>query len=126
MVDGFSHRAGSSSLAVGMSDREIGDDILVAPGADTCALVRGDIKGAPTGGHRTGKLVPVIQSQSEASWGMALSAMGEGLGQIGTPVPFSAVQDIRLETRIPRKKGSPEAHRPALVERKGERIGRGG
>ena len=107
-----------------MSDRKIGDEIVVAPAADAGGLVRGDVEGAPARRHRAGEFLAVVQRERQISRRVAFAAMRQRFGEIGAPVPFRTLRRIGLEARIRIEQRRPEAHRPALVERKGQRIGR--
>ena len=57
---------------------------------------------------------------------MAFAAMRQRFGEIGAAVPFRTFRGIRLEAGIRIEQRRPEVHRPALVERKHQRIGGGG
>src|SRR5713101_3817410 len=54
--------------------------------------------------------------------GVAIGAMRQRLREIGAPIPLRALRGIGLKPRIRIEQRRPEAHRPALVERKRQRI----
>ncbi len=122
VIHRLAHRPRSGAVAVRVSDRKIGDQILVAPPADAGVLVRRDVEGAPTRRHRAGEFLAVVERECQVSRRMAFAAMRQRLGEIGAPVPFRALGGVGLETPIRIEQRRPEDHRPALVERKHQRI----
>jgi hypothetical protein len=76
-VDRFAHRPRSGAVAVGVADRKIGDEIVVAPATDAGRLVRCDVVGAPARGDGTGKFLAVVQRKRQVSRRVAFAAMGQ-------------------------------------------------
>src|SRR6266702_8124593 len=98
-----------------MSDREIGNQVVVTPAADARGLVRGDVEGAPARGDRTGEFLAVVERERKIARCMAFAAMRERFGEIGASVPFRALRGVRLVSYVRIEDLRPEHHRPALV-----------
>ena len=88
-------------MTVGMSGREIGDEILVAPAANARGLVGTDVEGAPARGQRAGEFPAVVEREGQVARRMALAAMGQRLGEIGAPVPFRSSVEYRARSGCP-------------------------
>ena len=66
-------------MTIGMPDRKIGRDILVAPAANARGLVGTDVEGAPARGQSTGEFFPVVQRKGQITRRMALATMRQRL-----------------------------------------------
>src|SRR6266851_5637085 len=100
----------------------IGPDAEPWPAAYAGGLVRSDVVGAPARRQRAGEFLAVVEREGEVSRRVAFAAMRQRLREIGAPVPLRALRGIWLKPRIQIEQRRPEAHRPALVERKRQRI----
>ena len=121
-VDRFPHRPGRRAASLGMSRGEVMRDRRLTPVANATFRIGGDVEGAPAAGHGAGEFVAIVQRLEQVPGRMAFAAMGERLDQIGAPVPLGALVGMRFETLVSVEHRRPYAHRPALIERKGEGV----
>jgi hypothetical protein len=109
-------------VTIGMSDREVGREILVAPAANARGFVGTDVEGAPAGGQRTCEFLPVVERERQIAWRMALAAMGQRFREIGASVPFRTPVGIGREAGVRIEQRRPEGHGPTLVIGECQRI----
>ena len=64
----------------------------------------------------------VVEREGQIARRVAFAAMRQRFGEIGAAIPFRALRRIGLEAGVRIEQRRPEHHRPALVERKGERV----
>src|SRR5204863_9223742 len=74
VVDRFAHRARGRAATLGVSGREIGGEIIVAPAADASGLFRTDVESAPACGDRTAEFFAVVQRKGEIARRVAFVA----------------------------------------------------
>src|SRR5271155_1172143 len=102
--------------------REIADEVLVRPGTDAARRIAADIVSAPTGGQCAAKLLAIVERKSEISRRVTFAAMRQRFGQVGAAIPLRAFIGMWLKALISIEQGRPNAHRPALIEGKGQII----
>ena len=105
-----------------MTGRQIVGDLAVAPGADAGAAIGGDVERMPSGRHGAGEFAAVVERELQMRGVWEFAAMGQRFGKISAAIPFRAARGVRLKRTFSLKQ-RPRAHRPALIERKAQRVG---
>src|SRR5258707_15226059 len=98
-----------------MSDRQIRNQIVVAPGTDARAFVRTDVEGAPARRDRAAEFLAVVERERQISRRVALTTMRQGFCEISAPVPFRALRRVGSEPYVWIEQRRPEHHSPARV-----------
>src|SRR6478609_3725806 len=76
----------------------------------------------PSGCHRAGEFLAIVEREREIARGVALSAMREGFGEIGASVPLGALRRVGLEANVFIEEERPWAHKPTLIEWESQSI----
>ena len=76
----------------------------------------------PSGCHRAGEILAIVEREREIARRMALAAMRERFGEIGAPIPFGALRGVGPETNIFVEQERPRSHQPALIEWESQRV----
>ncbi len=118
----FGHRPGGRCTSFRMARFEIRGDLLVRPGADAVLRIGGDVVGLPALHFLAGELAAVFQAEAEIPRRVAFRTMAKRGGQVGATVPLRRLRIVTLEALVLEEPGVPEAHRPALVERKAQLV----
>src|SRR5580700_2650778 len=96
--------------------------VRIAPGPQSAAVIGRDIVRAPARLEGPGKFLPIVQGEGQVARCMALTAMTQGLRQIGASVPYSVTLDVWLKALVGVEHRRPDAHQASLVERKCQRV----
>jgi hypothetical protein len=86
-------------MAGGMSNRDIGDQVIVTPAADAGRIVGGDVEGTPAGGQRACKSLAIVQRKREVSRRVAFSTMGQ-TSRASVPTWFWTSLAARLDASV--------------------------
>src|SRR5437868_13358514 len=121
-IDRLTHRSRCGAVPFGMTGRKKLLEIGSLPVADAGRTVVGDVVGAPTGRQRAAKFFAVVEREGEIARRMTLAAMRERFREISPAVPFRALRRVGLETPVSAEEHVPNAHQPALIEGKAQRV----